>query len=255
MTLLALDALTKAFGGLVAVSDLSIEVRTGEIFAMIGPNGAGKSTTFNLISGLFAPDAGRIVFDGADITATKPHHRSHLGIGRTFQLMQPFHDMTVIENVMVGELFGHAVPKSLDAARKDAEAVCELAGIHHLAARDVTGLGVADLKRLEVARALATHPRLLLLDEVMAGLTPTEARQAIAMIKQIRDSGITVLLIDHVMSSVRDLADRVAVLNFGRKIAEGSFGEVARDHDVIEAYLGEETGDAASGNPGAGDHA
>ncbi|MGH2405831.1 MAG: ABC transporter ATP-binding protein, partial [bacterium] len=181
MRLLALEGVTKAFGGLVAVNDLSVDVKAGEILAIIGPNGAGKSTTFNLISGLLEPDRGRIVFNEADITATRPHERSHLGIGRTFQLMQPFHDMTVLENVMVGELFGHTVPKSLHAARRDAESVLALAGIDHLAARDVTGLGVADLKRLEVARALATHPRLLLLDEVLAGLTPTEARHAVTM--------------------------------------------------------------------------
>jgi len=240
MSLLVLEDLMKAFGGLQAVGGLSLNVHAGEIFAMIGPNGAGKSTTFNLISGLFAPDHGRIVFDGKDITGAKPHERAHSGIGRTFQLMQPFHDMSVLENVMVGELFGHVVPKTLEAARRDAESVCALTGIDHLADRDVTGLGVADLKRLEVARALATHPRLLLLDEVMAGLTPTEARQAVASIRRVRDSGVTVLLIDHVMGSVRDLADRVAVLNFGKKIAEGSFEEVAHDPGVIEAYLGEE---------------
>ncbi len=248
MSLLAVSGLTKAFGGLVAVSDLSFEVQPGQIFALIGPNGAGKSTTFNLLSGLIAPDRGRITFDGADITAAKPHVRAHLGIGRTFQLMQPFHDMTVLENVMVGELFGHAVSKSLEAARRDAEAICDLVGIGHLSARDVTGLGVADSKRLEMARALATHPRLLLLDEVMAGLTPTEARQAVASIGRIRDGGVTVLLIDHVMGGVRDLADGVAVLNFGKKIAEGRFDDVARDSAVIEAYLGEEEGDGRVGD-------
>ena len=240
MSLLELRGVSKAFGGLVAVAGLTLAVDEGQIFAMIGPNGAGKSTTFNLISGMTAPDAGRIVLDGRDITPAPPAVRAHLGIGRTFQVMQPFHDMTVLENVMVGELFGHTVPKSLPAARGDAEAICELAGIGHLMPRDVTGLGVADLKRLEMARALATHPRLLLLDEVMAGLRPTEAQQAVATIKRIRDGGVTVLLIDHVMSSVRDLADRVAVLNFGRKIAEGGFAEVARDPEVIQAYLGEE---------------
>jgi branched-chain amino acid transport system ATP-binding protein len=240
VSLLELQGVSKAFGGLVAVADVTLAVDEGQIFAMIGPNGAGKSTTFNLISGLITPDAGRIVFDGMDVTHLPPARRAHLGIGRTFQVMQPFHDMTALENVMVGELFGHAVPKSLPAAQRDAEAICELAGIAHLMAREVTGLGVADLKRLEMARALATHPRFLLLDEVMAGLRPTEAQQAVATIKRVRDGGVTVLLIDHVMSSVRDLADQVAVLNFGRKIAEGKFGEVARDPDVIEAYLGEE---------------
>jgi len=145
------------------------------------------------------------------------------------------------------------VPKSLEAARRDAEEVCRLAGIEHLMMRDVTGLGVADLKRLEVARALATHPRLLLLDEVMAGLTPIEANAAIDLIKRVRSNGVTVLLIDHVMSSVRDLADRAAVLNFGRKIAEGSFQDVARDPEVIEAYLGEEAGSEEAGGAGARD--
>ncbi|HEV8340607.1 MAG TPA: ABC transporter ATP-binding protein [bacterium] len=240
MSLLALGSVTKAFGGLVAVSDLSLEVRPGEIFALIGPNGAGKSTTFNLISGLMAPDSGRIAFDGTDVTTAPPAQRAHLGIGRTFQVMQPFHDMTVMENVLVGELFGHTVPKSMAAARSDAAEICALVGLAHLADRPATALGLADLKRLEIARALATHPRLLLLDEVMAGLTPTEARQAVAAIREIRDRGTTVLLIDHVMSSVRDLAERVAVLNFGRKIAEGSFAEVAADPLVIEAYLGTE---------------
>ncbi|HEV8353033.1 MAG TPA: ABC transporter ATP-binding protein [bacterium] len=238
MSLLALESVTKAFGGLIAVNDLSLTVEPGEIVAIIGPNGAGKSTTFNLISGLLAPDRGTIRFAGADITTMSPALRAHLGIGRTFQVMQPFHDMSVLENVMVGELFGHAVPKSLAAGRADAETICAQLALTHLAARPATALGVADLKRLEMARALATHPRLLLLDEVMAGLTPTESRQAIATIRTVRDGGVTVVLIDHVMSSVRDLADRVAVLNFGRLIASGSFAAVAAEPTVIEAYLG-----------------
>jgi branched-chain amino acid transport system ATP-binding protein len=245
VSLLALQSVTKAFGGLVAVNDLSLAVQPEEIVAIIGPNGAGKSTTFNLISGLIAPDRGTVRFDGADITALPPSLRAHLGIGRTFQVMQPFHDMNVLENVMVGELFGHTAPKSLAVARREAEGICEELGLRGLLDRPAIALGVADLKRLEIARALATHPRLLLLDEVMAGLTPTEARQAIAIIRRVRERGVTVLLIDHVMSSVRDLADRVVVLNFGRKIAEGSFATVAAEPTVIEAYLGteEEAGD------------
>lgn len=240
MSLLVLTAVTKAFGGLVAVNDLSLTVEPGEIVAIIGPNGAGKSTTFNLISGLLAPDQGTIHFAGTDITRMPPPERAHRGIGRTFQVMQPFHDMTVLENVMVGELFGHAVPKTLAAGRRDAEAICEQLGLAHLAHHPVTALGVVHLKRLEMARAMATHPRLLLLDEAMAGLTPTEAHQAIATVRQVRDTGVTVVLIDHVMSSVRDLADRVAVLNFGRLIAAGSFAAVAAQPTVIEAYLGVE---------------
>lgn len=240
MSLLALQSVTKAFGGLVAVNDLSLAVQPGEIVAIIGPNGAGKSTAFNLISGLQAPDHGKVYFDGQDITRVPSSLRAHLGIGRTFQVMQPFHDMTVLENVMVGELFGHTTPKSLTAARRDAEAICAELRLDHVLGRPATALGVADLKRLEIARALATHPRLLLLDEVMAGLTPTEARLAIATIRDVRNRGVTVLLIDHVMSSVRDLADRVIVLNFGRMIAEGSFAAVAAEATVIEAYLGTE---------------
>lgn len=243
MSLLEVKGITRAFGGLVAVADLSFTITEGQIFALIGPNGAGKSTTFNLISGLLTPDQGQVFFEGHDITTLTPSSRARLGIGRTFQVMQPFHDMTVLENVMVGELFGHTAQKSLTEARKDAEAVCAVIGIHHLLHRDVLGLGVADLKRLEIARALATHPRLLLLDEVMAGLTPTEARQTVEVIRTIRTHGVSVLLIDHVMSGVRDLAEYVAVLNFGRKIAEGTFAQIASDPGVIEAYLGEEEGE------------
>lgn len=154
--------------------------------------------------------------------------------------MQPFHDMTVLEAVMVGEFFGHAVPRSLREARADAVRISGLVGLEPMLQRPATSLGVADLKRLEMARALATHPRLLLLDEVMTGLTAAEAREAVEVIRRVRDSGVTVLLIDHVMRSVRDVCDRVVVMNFGRKLAEGTFAQVAADPEVIQAYLGEE---------------
>ncbi|MDR5696521.1 MAG: branched-chain amino acid ABC transporter ATP-binding protein/permease [Armatimonadota bacterium] len=236
-SLLVVEGLTKRFGGLVAVSDLSFHVEEGEILGIIGPNGAGKTTVFNLISGLLAPDAGRVVFGGADITRARPEDRARLGIGRTFQLMQPFADMTVLDNVVVGELFGHATIKSVERARQDAVSICRLVGLEPLMHRSVAGLGVADLKRLELARALATHPRLLLADEVLAGLTPAEA-QAVQTIRRVRQAGVTVLLIDHVMHSVRALCDRVIVMNFGRKLAEGPFQQVASDPRVLDAYLG-----------------
>jgi branched-chain amino acid transport system ATP-binding protein len=240
--ILQVQGLTKRFDGLVAVNDLSFHVAEGEILALIGPNGAGKTTVFNLISGLLRQDAGRILFDGQDVTHWTPEERARRGIGRTFQVMQPFGELSVLENLLVGALYGRARMGSLRAAREDAEAIGHLVGLGPLLDRPAAGLGVADLKRLELARALAMHPRLLLLDEVLAGLTPTEAREAVEMIRRVRERGVTILLIDHVMHSVRALADRVVVMNFGQKLAEGTFDAVTSDPRVIEAYLGAEDG-------------
>jgi branched-chain amino acid transport system ATP-binding protein len=238
--ILQVEGLTKRFGGLVAVDGLTFHVEAGEVLALIGPNGAGKTTVFNLISGLLRPDAGRVVFDRVDITRWPPERRARVGIGRTFQLMQPFPELTVLDNVVVGVLFGRRHGTSVARARSEAEAVARRVGLADVLHRPVAGLGVADLKRLELARALATRPRLLLLDEVLAGLTPAEAVEAVQLVRGVRDEGTTVLLIDHVMRSVRALADRVVVVNFGRKLAEGRFDEVATDPRVVEAYLGAE---------------
>lgn len=240
--ILQVEGLTKRFNGLVAVNDLSFHVDEGEILALIGPNGAGKTTVFNLISGLLRPDAGRILFDGQDVTHWTPEERAHRGIGRTFQVMQPFGELTVLENLMVGALYGRGRPRSLGAARAHAEAIGCLVGLGPLLDRPAANLGVADLKRLELGRALAMDPRLLLLDEVLAGLSPTEALEAVETVHRIRNRGVTILLIDHVMHSVRALADRVVVMNFGQKLAEGTFDAVASNPQVVEAYLGVEDG-------------
>lgn len=237
MTLLVATDLVRRFRGLAAVDGLSFEVREGEIMAIIGPNGAGKTTLFNLLSGLLSANEGRIEFDGADISASRPHRRCHLGLGRTFQLVQPFADLTVLENVMVGALFGGAGSDS-SAARATARTLCERVGLGPKRDASVSSLTVADRKRLELARALATRPRLLLLDEIMEGLTPNEERDAVRLVREIRDEGVTLLLIEHIMSTVRELSDRVLVMDHGKKIAEGDYAAVSRDPAVIEAYLG-----------------
>jgi len=237
MTLLVATDLVRRFRGLAAVDGLSFEVREGEVMAIIGPNGAGKTTLFNLLSGLLSANEGRIEFDGADITATRSHRRCHLGLGRTFQLVQPFADLTVLENVMVGALFGGAGSSS-SAARADAATLCERVGLGPKRDAAVSSLTVADRKRLELARALATRPRLLLLDEIMEGLTPNEERDAVRLVREIQGEGVTLLLIEHIMSTVRELSDRVLVMDYGKKIAEGDYATVSRDPAVIQAYLG-----------------
>jgi branched-chain amino acid transport system ATP-binding protein len=233
--MLEVRGLSKSFGGLKAVDQASLDVRQGEIIGLIGPNGAGKTTLFAAIAGFHAPDAGRVAFEGKDITGLAPHRICAAGMVRTFQITQPFAKISVRENIMVGAYFRTADRK---LAEREAEAVAgmvDMAGQLDQMGADLT---VAGRKRLELARALATRPRLLLLDEVMAGLNPTEITEIVQVIRAIRESGVTILLIEHVMQAVTSLAERVYVLNQGRMIAEGTPAAIADNPEVIEAYLG-----------------
>jgi len=227
--------LSKSFGGLKAVDQASLDVREGEIVGLIGPNGAGKTTLFAAIAGFHTPDAGRVAFGGQDITGLAPHKICAAGMVRTFQITQPFAKISVRENIMVG-----AYLRSADraTAQREAEAVAGMVGMKGQLDQMGADLTVAGRKRLELARALATGPRLLLLDEVMAGLNPTEITEIVQVIHDIRDSGITILLIEHVMQAVTSLAERVYVLNQGRMIAEGTPAAIADNPQVVEAYLG-----------------
>ena len=233
--MLEVRELSKSFGGLKAVDQASLDVRQGEIVGLIGPNGAGKTTLFAAIAGFHAPDAGRVAFNGQDISGLPPHRICAAGMVRTFQITQPFAKISVRENIMVGAYFRTADRKR---AQREAEAVAGMVGMAGQLDQMGADLTVAGRKRLELARALATGPRLLLLDEVMAGLNPTEITEIVQVIRDIRDSGITILLIEHVMQAVTSLAERVYVLNQGRMIAEGTPAAIADNPQVIEAYLG-----------------
>jgi len=233
--MLEVRGLSKSFGGLKAVDQASLDVRQGEIVGLIGPNGAGKTTLFAAIAGFHAPDAGRVAFEGKDITGLAPHRICAAGMVRTFQITQPFAKISVRENIMVGAYFRTADRK---LAEREAEAVASMVDMAGQLDQMGADLTVAGRKRLELARALATGPRLLLLDEVMAGLNPTEITEIVQVIREIRDSGITILLIEHVMQAVTSLAERVYVLNQGRMIAEGTPAAIADNPEVIEAYLG-----------------
>ena len=237
--LLQATNLSKRFGGLAAVGGMDFHLEAGEILAIIGPNGAGKTTVLNLLSGVFPADEGRIVLDGRDITHLPPETRCHLGLGRAFQVVRPFLEMTVRDNVMVGALFGGR-QRPLAEARARTEEVLALTGLTGRADVLARDLNLLEDKRLEMARAIATSPRVLLLDEVMAGLLPHEADQALTLVRAVRDAGVAVLFIEHVMRVVRDLADRVIVMDFGEKIAEGRYEEVTANPKVVEAYLGVE---------------
>lgn len=236
--LLSLEGLTKRFGGVAAVNNVSFEVAEGEILGVIGPNGAGKTTLLNCVSGMQRPDSGRIRLDGRSIGGLAPHRVARLGVGRTFQLVQPFPSMTVRENAAVGALFGASwLPPA--RAFEAADQVLELVGMADKRHLTVGSLTIPDRKRLEVARALATKPRLLLLDEVMAGLNAVEVDAALQMVRQVHKSGVTIVLIEHVMRVVIGVCQRVVVLDFGELLAEGRPEDVLRDSRVIEAYLGE----------------
>ncbi len=239
MSILQAQGLSKKFGGLDAVSELSFAVEAKEIFAIIGPNGAGKTTTLNMISGLIKPSAGKLKLNGQEISIKDSAERCHLGLGRAFQVVQPFPEMTVEENVLVGALFGKS-GVSEATGRKLAQEVLKQTGLLALKDTPAEELTLLQEKRLEIARALATQPKVLLLDEVMAGLRPGEARQAVELVKNIRNKGVTIVFIEHVMPVVRDLADRVMVMDYGKKLAEGSYQQVTNNPQVIEAYLGAE---------------
>jgi branched-chain amino acid transport system ATP-binding protein len=236
--LLSLQGVTKRFGGVAAVDRVSFDVAVGEILGVIGPNGAGKTTLLDCVSGVYRLDAGRIALEGTVISSLPPHRIARLGIGRTFQVVRPFASMTVRENAAVGALFGASrlrVARAFEAA----DEVLELVGMAGKAALPVGSLTIPDRKRLEVARALATRPRLLLLDEVMAGLNSVEGDEALEMVRTVHRSGVTIVLIEHVMRVVVGVCERVVVLDFGQTLAEGPPAEVLKDRRVIEAYLGE----------------
>jgi branched-chain amino acid transport system ATP-binding protein len=233
--LLRVDGVSKRFGGLTALDEVSFAAEASRITALIGPNGAGKTTLFSIITGFLRPSAGRIAYDGSDITGVPPHRLARRGIARTFQIVQPFAGLTVRENIAVGAHLARPTRADALAAAGD---VARAIGLGDLIDRPAESLTVAGRKRLELARALAIEPRLLLLDEVLAGLNPSEIRDMVPVIRTIRDRGVTIVMIEHVMQAVVSLAEHVFVLSEGRIIAQGSPQEIARDPRVVEAYLG-----------------
>lgn len=237
MPMLETKHLIKRFGGLVAVDDVSLKIEEREILGIIGPNGAGKTTLVSLISGLIYPTQGEIVFNGKNVENLPEYERSRMGLARTFQLVRPLQQFTGLENIMVGALF--AAGESLKKARESANEVCDLLEFDRRNLH-IDKLTVLDLKKIEIGRALASRPKILFLDEVMAGLNSDETWQMISLIKKLRNSGITIVIIEHIMGVIKELTDRVVVLDSGKVIAEGLYTEVSKNPKVISAYLGEE---------------
>src|SRR5919199_5560206 len=230
---------TKRFGGLVAVDAVDFGVAEGETVGLIGPNGSGKTTLFNCIAGFYRPEAGQLTFDGQPLIGRSPNQICHLGIARTFQLARPFPDMSVAQNLVVGALYGNTRLKSVGAALAEARRLLELIGLDHVAEQPAGRLTLSQRKRLELGRALATRPQVLLLDEGMAGLNPAELREAVDLLRRIRlELGLTLVVVEHMMEVIVSLCERVVVMNQGRKIAEGRPEEVAHQPEVGEAYLG-----------------
>jgi len=238
--ILEVSNLYKSFGGLMATNNVRLAVSEGEIIGLIGPNGSGKTTLLNLVTGMLKPNAGEIYFKGARIDGLKPYRLCHMGIGRTFQITNLFMEMTVLENVMVGSLFGKRKSNTLLNGQKEARRILQILGLWEKRDSVASSLTLQEKKKLEISRALATRPELLLLDEVMAGLNPTETTEMIDIIKEINRSGVTLIIVEHVMNVIMALSDRVVVLHHGEVIGEGTPSVVVKDKAVIQSYLGKE---------------
>lgn len=240
--MLSIKEVSKHFDSLTAIKDVSFRIKKGKIVGLVGPNGAGKSTLLNVVSGVYLPSSGSIIFDGLDITNLSPNKVCKLGIAKTFQLVHSFPELTAIQNVLVGALFGNSEKISMREAREKAEKDLEFVRYPmNKINYPVKNLNAVELKKIQLARALATDPKLLLLDEVTTGLNPRESNDAISLIQKIRDSGITILMVEHVMRIIMNVSDSVVVLHHGEKIAEGTPAEIATDEMVINSYLGEKT--------------
>ncbi len=237
MIVLKTENVTRYFGGLMALNRVNMEFREGEILGIIGPNGAGKTTFINVVAGIYLPTEGKIFFKDQDISELPAHKRCRMGIGRTFQLVRPLPGLSLLENIMVGSLFGKGLAQR--EARKQSEELCEFLGLSD-SDRDITRMTALEIKKMEIAHAMAAQPKLLFLDEVMAGLNSDETMQMIDLVRKIHSRGIVIGIVEHVMRVIRELTDRVIVLDWGEIIAEGPYEKVSNDPRVITAYLGEE---------------